>query len=232
MVGGLFNLAMVVRDRLFHNETEKEMTVVVDSKMVTTKNMDLLSRRFAEDIDYFVCFSSVSAGHGFMSQTNYGWANSAMERICEKRQLDGLPALAIQWGPIDDVGIWERIEDKSIMAHLGYKHQKIDSCLNVLDRFMQSNHAVLCSYEKIEKIEIIQEKKQERTLTDKIMKMLNISIRTKLSNETTLAQLGVDSIVVVDVMKLLEENGYNIELQNIAKLTLNDIDELGIVDNI
>lgn len=30
-------------------------------------------------------------------------ANSIMERICEKRKLDGLPAVAIQWGAIGDV---------------------------------------------------------------------------------------------------------------------------------
>lgn len=28
-----------------------------------------------------------------------------MERICERRQADGLPALAVQWGAIGEVGL-------------------------------------------------------------------------------------------------------------------------------
>jgi fatty acid synthase len=52
---------------------------------------------------YFVIFSSVSCGRGNAGQTNYGMANSIMERICERRKRDGFPALAIQWGTIGDV---------------------------------------------------------------------------------------------------------------------------------
>ncbi|CAF5042184.1 unnamed protein product, partial [Rotaria magnacalcarata] len=44
-------------------------------------------------------------GRGNAGQTNYGYANSTMERICEQRQKDGLPGLAIQWGAIGDVGM-------------------------------------------------------------------------------------------------------------------------------
>lgn len=51
----------------------------------------------------FVVFSSVSCGRGNGGQTNYGMANSVMERICEQRRNDGLPAVAIQWGVIGDV---------------------------------------------------------------------------------------------------------------------------------
>lgn len=50
-------------------------------------------------------FSSVSCGRGNAGQSNYGLANSAMERICERRQADGLPALAVQWGAIGEVGL-------------------------------------------------------------------------------------------------------------------------------
>ncbi len=45
----------------------------------------------------------MSCGRGNQGQTNYGMSNSIMERICEQRQADGLPSLAIQWGAIGDV---------------------------------------------------------------------------------------------------------------------------------
>lgn len=50
-------------------------------------------------------FSSVSCGRGNPGQSNYGLANSGMERLCEARQADGLPALAVQWGAIGEVGL-------------------------------------------------------------------------------------------------------------------------------
>jgi len=42
-------------------------------------------------LDWFVMFSSISCGRGKAGQSNYGYANSVMERICERRRSDGLP---------------------------------------------------------------------------------------------------------------------------------------------
>ena len=56
-------------------------------------------------------FSSVTSGRGLAGQTNYGYSNSVMERICEERQSSGLPGLAIQWGAVGDVS--KRYTDKS-----------------------------------------------------------------------------------------------------------------------
>lgn len=104
-VGGIFNLAAVLRDALIENLTEKEFREVAAPKIEGTKNLDEVSRKLCPELDYFVAFSSVSCGRGNMGQTNYGLANSAMERIAEQRQASGLPGLAIQWGAIGDVGL-------------------------------------------------------------------------------------------------------------------------------
>lgn len=50
-----------------------------------------VTREACPELDYFVVFSSVSSGRGNAGQSNYGFANSAMERICEKRRHEGLP---------------------------------------------------------------------------------------------------------------------------------------------
>lgn len=65
-----------------------------------TRALDAATRELAPDLEYFVVFSSVSCGRGNPGQSNYGFANSAMERIVEQRQADGLPGLAVQWGAI------------------------------------------------------------------------------------------------------------------------------------
>ena len=43
---------------------------------------------------------------GFLTagQANYGYANGAVDILADARKVAGLPALAIQWGPIADVG--------------------------------------------------------------------------------------------------------------------------------
>lgn len=67
-----------------------------------TKILDAATRELAPELEYFVVFSSVSCGRGNPGQSNYGLANSAMERIVEQRQADGLPGLAVQWGAIGE----------------------------------------------------------------------------------------------------------------------------------
>lgn len=63
--------------------------------MLTTKYLDEASKDVSKDLEYFVTFSSISCGRGNRGQTNYGYANSIMERISEQRQKNGLPAVRI-----------------------------------------------------------------------------------------------------------------------------------------
>ncbi|KAL1450943.1 hypothetical protein WDU94_003249 [Cyamophila willieti] len=90
-IGGIFNLAAVLRDAFLENQTEADFDAVCKPKVTATKNIDLASRKLCPELDYFIAFSSVSCGRGNAGQTNYGLANSAMERICEARQSLGLP---------------------------------------------------------------------------------------------------------------------------------------------
>ncbi len=84
----------------------------------------------------------MSCGRGNAGQTNYGYANSVLERICELRRKDGLHGLAIQWGPIGDVGV---LADNEISSLARIVKQRILSCLEVLDKFLQSSHSILSS---------------------------------------------------------------------------------------
>ena len=90
-VGGIFNLAAVLRDAMMENQSEADFKMVTRPKIEGSKYLDAASRILAPELDYFVSFSSVSCGRGNAGQANYGLANSAMERICEARQAAGLP---------------------------------------------------------------------------------------------------------------------------------------------
>jgi len=71
----------------------------------------------------------VVSGRGNPGQTNYGLANSFMERVCEKRKTDGFPALAIQWGAVGDVGVAVETISSDVIG--GTVFQSMMSCLNV-----------------------------------------------------------------------------------------------------
>lgn len=82
-----------MRDGIFENQTVANFQVVYNSKVLTTKYLDEASKGVSKDLEYFVTFSSISCGRGNLGQTNYGYANSIMERISEQRQKKGLPAV-------------------------------------------------------------------------------------------------------------------------------------------
>lgn len=77
---------------LYHLKTEFTKLLHYDSFI-----SDEFSRKLAPHLKHFVVFSSVSCGRGNAGQTNYGFANSVMERVIEKRHRDGLPGKAVQW---------------------------------------------------------------------------------------------------------------------------------------
>lgn len=104
-VGGVFNLAAVLRDALIENLKEADFKAVMSPKIDGTRYLDAVSRKAHVPLDYFVVFSSVSCGRGNIGQTNYGFANSAMERMMEDRHRNGLKGTAIQWGAVGDVGL-------------------------------------------------------------------------------------------------------------------------------
>ena len=139
-IGGVFHLALVLNDCLLENQTIDKFCETVDSKSKVFENLDKISRNSNLDLDYFVVFSSVSCGKGNAGQTNYGYANSVCERICEARRKDGLHGLAIQWGPVGDVGV---IADTEMSSLSGIVKQRINSCLETLDKLLQSNHSVV-----------------------------------------------------------------------------------------
>ena len=114
-LGGVFHLAVVLRECLFENQTAKRFkTVLSPSRLVPSTLTELYvscphSTQALIDSALFVVFSSASSGLGNAGQTNYSFANSSMEHLCELRNQDGLHGLAIRWGAIAEVGILHTI---------------------------------------------------------------------------------------------------------------------------
>ena len=75
-----------------------------------TKNLDAATRELCRDtLEWFVVFSSIVSGRGNVGQACYGYANSAMERICEIRHNDGLPGRLLLASCVTYVSVSTRI---------------------------------------------------------------------------------------------------------------------------
>ncbi|XP_039292597.1 fatty acid synthase-like [Nilaparvata lugens] len=229
-VGGIFNLAAVLGDALMENQTVDNFETVCRPKIYATKCLDAVSRRLCPDLDYFVAFSSVSSGRGNAGQTNYGFANSAMERICETRRESGLPGLAIQWGAIGDVGlVVDTIGDNESVVG-GTLPQRMISCLATIDYFLQQPHPVLASIVLAEKTNSTSDVNQV-TLIDTVANILGIKDATAVGSCTTLADLGMDSLMAAEIKQTLQRS-YDLQLSTaeIRTLTLDRFKEIASAD--
>lgn len=150
-VDAIFNLAVVLKDSICKNQTSESFEESFRAKAWATKMLDELSRRLCPQLQQFVVFSSVSCGRGNAGQTNYGMANSMMERICERRVAKGLPGLAIQWGAIGEVGLVAEMQNNKELVIGGTLQQNVSSCLKKLENFLLQDRPVVCSMVVAEK---------------------------------------------------------------------------------
>ncbi|NXY35555.1 FAS synthase, partial [Pomatorhinus ruficollis] len=226
-VGGIFNLAVVLRDGMIENQTPELFWEVNKPKYSGTLHLDWVTRKKCPDLDYFVVFSSVSCGRGNAGQSNYGFANSTMERICEQRCHDGLPGLAIQWGAIGDVGILMKTMGNKDIVVGGTIPQQMSSCLEVLDVFLNQPHPVMSSFVLAEKVSAKAEGGSQRDLVEAVAHILGVRDVSSLNAESSLADLGLDSLMGVEVRQTLERD-YDIvmTMREIRLLTINKLREL------
>ncbi|XP_075559836.1 fatty acid synthase-like [Dermacentor variabilis] len=224
-VGGIFNLAVVLRDALLENQTPDTYETVCKPKVDGTQHLDELSRTTCPEIDHFVVFSSVSCGRGNAGQTNYGYANSVMERICERRVSEGLPGLGIQWGAIGDVGVLHDTMGADVVVG-GSLPQRISSCMAVMDRFLSQSHPVVSSLVKAD-LSTKSDGKNKQGLVQSITHILGVKDPASLNPNMSLGELGMDSLMGVEVKQTIERDyDLTLSMQDIRQLTINRLREI------
>lgn len=147
-VDGVFLLSMVLRDALVVNTAPAQWLDVMAAKTAVAANMDRAVRQLLPAPPaHFVAFSSVAAGLGNAGQSAYAYANGCVEQVCRRRRADGMPALAVQWGAVGDVGFVARHGDK-VQLPGAMAMQPIDSVFDSLTSFIFYNQhdAVVTSY--------------------------------------------------------------------------------------
>jgi acyl transferase domain-containing protein/NADPH:quinone reductase-like Zn-dependent oxidoreductase/NAD(P)-dependent dehydrogenase (short-subunit alcohol dehydrogenase family)/acyl carrier protein len=118
---GIVHAASMVGDGFAAEIEPDRASSVLSPKLGGAFALDALT--CDDPIDLFLLFSSATTLIGAPGQGVYVAANMALEALARRRQAEGKPALAVAWGPIEDVGyLAERPEIRDALARrLGAK---------------------------------------------------------------------------------------------------------------
>ncbi|CAG2109810.1 unnamed protein product [Medioppia subpectinata] len=218
-IGGVFHLALELSDCLLENMTLDRFRSSFETKYTLFTNLDQLSRQLDYPLDYFVVFSSIACGKGSSGQTNYAYGNSLCERICEERRRDGLHGLAIQYGPIDDVGAF--VGPKQMMAFTSVQKQRIYSCCHVLDKLLAIKQPVVTSHVQFNaRISSRESGSKEARVVGELWRALGIDPEVT-PDHLTLGEIGLESMFAVELQTELErEYAIRFSLNYIKSITI------------
>ncbi|WP_267353922.1 MULTISPECIES: type I polyketide synthase [unclassified Methylobacterium] len=131
-LAGVLHAAAVLQDGLIANIDAAALDAVIGPKVVGAQHLDAATRD--RSLDYFVLFSSATTFIGNPGQGSYVAANGFMEGLARQRRRRGLPALAVAWGAIGDVGMLAR--NKAVMEGLagrvGVTPMEARRCLDLM----------------------------------------------------------------------------------------------------
>ncbi|KAK9977270.1 hypothetical protein ABG768_019091 [Culter alburnus] len=133
-IKGIFHSAVVLHDGLIEHLDKSLYEKVMRPKVNGVINLHRATIQC--NLDYFVCYSSISAFVGNTSQTNYAAANTFMDTFCQYRRNIGLSGQSINWGAmnlgllLNKVQIQRFLEAKGIMLlEIPEIHESLEQCL-------------------------------------------------------------------------------------------------------
>uniref|UniRef100_A0A3P9HEF1 Uncharacterized protein n=1 Tax=Oryzias latipes TaxID=8090 RepID=A0A3P9HEF1_ORYLA len=97
-IRGVFHSAVVLHDGIVEALNRSLYEKVFKPKVNGVLNLHHATQHCP--LDYFVCYSSISAFLGNPSQSNYAAANSFLDMFCHYRRQLGLPGQSISWGAL------------------------------------------------------------------------------------------------------------------------------------
>jgi len=220
-IGGLFHLSLILGESLMCNQTMERFSETIDGRYKQYDNFDRLTRDLDYKLDYFVIFSSISSAKGVGGHTSYGFGNSICERIAEQRCSEGLHGLALQYGPIGDVGQFAVVEQ--VVNWSNFKKQRINSCFDVLDNLLNSKHTVVATY--VRNYEIKSEESAKTIFMNELCRALGIELDNTPYN-VSLGQIGIESMFAVKLQQEMEkELKTGVTINNLKSFTIKVLKE-------
>ncbi len=107
-LGGVFNLAGILDDGILREQTRERFDRVMAAKVHGAWHLHELTANMP--LDLFVLFSSAASLLGSPGQGNYAAANAFLDALAHHRRALKLPALSVNWGSWDEVGMAARLK--------------------------------------------------------------------------------------------------------------------------
>ncbi|KAI4105286.1 MAG: hypothetical protein L6R37_002834 [Teloschistes peruensis] len=118
-LAGVFQAAMVLKDAPLDRMSFAQWDACMQPKVHGTYNLHRATLHVP--LDFFVCFSSVSAILGSKGQANYSAANAYIDALMLQRQRMGLKGMTMNCGMIVGVGaVAENAALQKVMERIGY----------------------------------------------------------------------------------------------------------------
>ncbi|MBO3459447.1 type I polyketide synthase [Aetokthonos hydrillicola Thurmond2011] len=108
---GIIHAAGVLDDGIVLHQNWQRFNQVMSPKIKGAWNLHVLTQDCP--LDFFVCFSSIASLIGSLGQSSYAAANAFLDNFCHYRHQLGLPALSINWGPWENIGMTAKLDHRS-----------------------------------------------------------------------------------------------------------------------
>jgi phthiocerol/phenolphthiocerol synthesis type-I polyketide synthase C len=143
---GIVHAAMVLDDGIVANLSAARLETVFRPKIAGAWNLHRLTADL-RDLDFFVLYSSVTTVLGNPGQAAYVGANLYLEQLAAQRVSEGLPGLAVAWGPIADAGYLTRNlkVGEQLSARVGRMDLTAAGALDMLEALLADPPAVSVS---------------------------------------------------------------------------------------
>ena len=137
-LAGVIHGAMVLQDGLISAIEPETLEAVIAPKVIGAGHLDAATR--GRKLDYFVLFSSATTFIGNPGQGSYVAANGFMEGVARQRRRLGLPALAVAWGAIGDVGVLARNQAvmETLASRVGVTPMDARLCLDLMAEALET----------------------------------------------------------------------------------------------
>lgn len=132
---GIIHAAGVLKDQVIEKMDLPTFNAVLRPKVRGGWNLHQLSLDLA--LDFFVCFSSMSALLGSRGQIHYAGANDFLDGLVEYRRSLGLPGLTINWGPWAEGGMATQGYEQGLKM-MGIEPLQPTSALEILGTLLGS----------------------------------------------------------------------------------------------
>ncbi|XP_009950803.1 PREDICTED: probable polyketide synthase 1, partial [Leptosomus discolor] len=231
-IKGVFQSAVILHDGHLEVLNLADFQKVLSPKVAGVLNLHWATR--SQELDYFVCYSSVASFLGNSIQANYAAANSFLDAFCLYRRNCGLSGQSINWGALNLGLLLNQNHIQNILGSKGIdilQVHEIHECLrkslllnnpqqaviklnfqvlshHVLSQIisLKSRFLSLMSEEFRNKPETLEEThvqdtaliKAEDYITSLVSDLTGFN-PDKLTMNTTLSSLGVDSMLAMTI---------------------------------